>query len=422
MENLRMAGGKRSVSVINSGIKTTVAIIGAKGFANYGGYETFVDKLTQYHEDNPDIQYLVACKANGQGAMDESKLMDVHVINENEFVYHNAYCFKIKVPQIGPGQAILYDLLAAHYVIKYFRKNQIERPVLYVLTCRIGPFMHGISKKIHALGGYYYVNPDGHEWMRALWNKWIKRYWKYSERLMIKYADKVICDSKNIEAYIKDAYEKYHPDTTYIAYGTDLEKSKLQDSDDALIQWYDKWGLTPKNYYLVVGRFVPENNYEIMIREFMASGSKRDFAIVTNVNERFLDELEQKLHYKSDSRIKFVGTVYEQELLKKIREDAYAYFHGHEVGGTNPSLLEALGSTDLNLLLDVGFNREVGEDAVLYWSKDNGSLCSVITKADLMSSEEIAAFGKRAKKRIEDAYSWKFIADEYQHMIVGSNK
>ena len=114
---------------------------------------------------------------------------------------------------------------------------------------------------------------------------------------------------------------------------------------------------------------MPENNYETMIREFMKSRSPRNFAIITNVNDRFLEELEQKLHFRADPRIRFVGTVYDQELLMKIRENAYGYFHGHEVGGTNPSLLEALGSTDLNLLLDVGFNREVAQDGALYWSK-----------------------------------------------------
>ena len=71
-----------------------------------------------------------------------------------------------------------------------------------------------------------------------------------------------------------------------------------------------------------------------MIREFMKSKSKKDFAIITNVNDKFLNELEEKLHFKNDKRIKFVGTVYDQELLKKIRENAYAYFHGHTVGGT----------------------------------------------------------------------------------------
>ena len=128
-------------------------------------------------------------------------------------------------------------------------------------------------------------------------------------------------------------------------------------------------GLRDREYYLVVGRFVPENNYETMIREFMKSKSKKKFALITNVNPKFLNELEEKLHFKSDPRIKFVGTVYDKELLKKIRECAYAYFHGHEVGGTNPSLLEALGSTKLNLLLDVGFNKKVALDAALYWKK-----------------------------------------------------
>ena len=100
-----------------------------------------------------------------------------------------------------------------------------------------------------------------------------------------------------------------------------------------------------------------------MIKEYMSSHTKKDFAIITNSNDQLKKELQEKLGYQKDNRIKFVGTVYDQELLKKIREEAYGYFHGHEVGGTNPSLLEALGSTKLNLLLDVGFNREVAEDA-----------------------------------------------------------
>ena len=97
----------------------------------------------------------------------------------------------------------------------------------------------------------------------------------------------------------------------------------------------------------------------------------------------------------------------------KIRENAYGYFHGHEVGGTNPSLLEALGSTELNLLLDVGFNREVAEDAALYWTKDKGSLAVLIDKADKISREQRAEYGEKAKQRIRNAYSWQYIAERY---------
>lgn len=177
--------------------------------------------------------------------------------------------------------------------------------------------------------------------------------------------------------------------------------------------------MEPKSYYLVVGRFVPENNYETMIREFMVSNSKRDFALVTNVSDKFLEELKEKTHFDRDPRIKFVGTVYDKELLMKIREEAYAYFHGHEVGGTNPSLLEALASTDLNLLLGVGFNREVAQDAALYWSKEPGDLAALIDHADAMSPDEIHALGARAKQRIADAYSWQHIADQYKNLFLG---
>jgi len=267
-----------------------------------------------------------------------------------------------------------------------------------------------------------YVNPDGHEWMRAKWSAPVRRYWKLSEQMMVKHADLLICDSKNIEKYIQNNYKQYHPKTRFIAYGADRKKSELSDHDSKLIDLYTEKKMTPLMYYLVVGRLVPENNFEAMIREFMSSKSKKDFAIITTTNDKFLEELEQRLHFRSDPRIKFVGAVYDQELLKKIRENAYGYFHGHEVGGTNPSLLEALGSTDINLLLNVGFNKEVAEDGAIYWSKDSGNLAKLIEKTDAMSKEEIAAFGLKAKKRISDAYSWEHIVYLYENLFLRGAK
>ena len=192
-----------------------------------------------------------------------------------------------------------------------------------------------------------------------------------------------------------------------------MTPSKLSDDDEKLMNWYKEKGLSKKNYYLVVGRFVPENSFEIMIREFMKSKSQKDFALITNVNDKFLNELENKLHFRSDPRIKFVGTVYDQELLKKIRENAYAYFHGHTVGGTNPSLIEALGSTDLNLLVDVGFNREVAEKCAFYWKREQGDLAKLIDKVDNMNSDKIELIGKMAKRRVKQAYTWEKICDLY---------
>lgn len=398
-----------------------VFIVGAKSLGAYGGYETFVYKLTQCHQNNENIKYHVACKANGDGYMDESKLSGVTKINDLEFEIHNAHCFKIPVPNIGPAVAIYYDVAALHYCCQYIEANQIQNPIVYILACRIGPFAAYFQNKIHALGGQVYLNPDGHEWMRAKWSKPIRKYWKISEKMMVKHCDLAICDSVNIEQYIQSSYCKYRPRTTFIAYGADTSASVLADDDSKFQTWLGSKRLKPYGYYLVVGRFVPENNYETMIREFMRSSSERDFAIITNVNEKFLEELEKKLHFRQDPRIKFVGTVYDQELLKKIRENAYGYFHGHEVGGTNPSLLEALGATDLNLLLDVGFNREVAEDNALYWTKEAGNLARLIEKADDFSTEDIVQYGVRAKQRIADAYSWQYIAQRYTEVFLNNH-
>lgn len=379
-----------------------IFIVGSKGIpGNYGGYETFVDKLTEYHQNNPNLKYHVACKAK----------------DTKTFEYHNADCFDVKVPSIGPAQAIYYDVAALNQCVKYIRQHNIQHPIVYILACRIGPFADHFQKVIHKLGGKLYINPDGHEWMRAKWSVPVRKYWKISEQLMTKHCDLLICDSKNIEKYIHDEYGKYNPKTTFIAYGAETRKSKLTDDDSKLTAWYKEKGLSPKSYYLVVGRFVPENNYETMIREFMKSHSKRDFALITNVSDKFLEELKEKTHFDQDPRIKFVGTVYDKELLMKIRENAYGYFHGHEVGGTNPSLLEALGSTDLNLLLDVGFNREVAEDAALYWHKQPGSLSSLIDQADNMNAGEITELGEKSSQRVVEAYSWQHIADEYKQLF-----
>ena len=405
-----------------------IFIIGSKSIGQYGGYETFVDKLTEYHQNEKNILYHVACKMNGDGHMDETKLRGVSGIVKNdagevtEFTYHNAHVFKLKMPSLGPAVAIWYDLAALRYSIRYAKAKGIAHPIFYVLASRVGPFIGHYARQIHKLGGKLYLNPDGHEFLRAKWPAPVRRYWKFSEKLMVKHADKVVCDSVNIEKYIKREYAAFEPDTCYIAYGSDTYASPLSDDDPKFTGWLKEKGLRPNGYYLVVGRFVPENNYETMLREFMPSNSDKDFALICNVNDKFLNELEAKLHYRSDPRVKFVGTVYDSELLKKIRENAYAYFHGHEVGGTNPSLLEALGSTKLNLLLGVGFNREVGQEAALYWTKDEGNLAALIERADAMSLEERDAMGEKAKARIREAFSWQFIADKYAELWAKAGK
>ncbi|PEG93914.1 glycosyl transferase [Lactobacillus sp. UMNPBX10] len=400
-----------------------VFIIGAKGIGNYGGYETFLKKLIETDKENKQIKYHVACKYNGQGAMDESKLPGAKTIDGHHFTYNNADCFKIDISEkLGPAQAIYYDVAAFKECIRQIKEQNISHPIVYVLACRIGPFISKYVKQLHQLGGQLFVNPDGHEWMRAKWSKPVRKYWKVSETGMVKHADLLVCDSINIEKYIQMTYAKYHPKTTFIAYGADVTASKLTVDSEKVREWYSKKGIRENDYFLVVGRFVPENNYATMIAEFMKSTVKKDLVLITNVeHNKFYEELKKETGFDKDPRIKFVGTVYDGDLLKYIRENAFGYLHGHSVGGTNPSLLEALSSTRLNLLYDVGFNREVGQNAALYWTKENGSLKKLLDSTESMDSNKLEKLGINAKDRIMNAYSWKYITEKYNDVFISED-
>ena len=398
--------GARDKASKNFRNKQHVFIIGSKGIpAQYGGFETFVEKLVEYQTDK-DILYHVARMAD----------------DENRYEYNGAICFNVKVPNIGPAKAIYYDVVALDKCIKYCQRMHLRKPpVFYILACRIGPFIGIFRRKIQKLGGLLLVNPDGYEWKRSKWSPPVRKYWKISEKLMVKSADLLICDSKKIEEYIREDYSQYTPRTTYLSYGCDSTLSCLSDDTDQFLGWLKEKGLSAGEYYLVVGRLVPENNVETIVHEFMQSGTSKKLALITTKEEKLYRKLDEKLGFSKDKRICFTGPVYDQELLKKIREKAYAYLHGHSVGGTNPSLLEALGSTKLNLLYDVGFNREVGEDAALYWTCKEGSLSGLIETADHMSGEQINNYGLLAKRRIEDFYRWESIVNQYQELFHREN-
>jgi len=380
-----------------------VFIIGSKGIpANYGGFETFVENITKKRV-NESIYYHISCMSD----------------NNKEFIYNSARCFNVKTPNIGSAKAILYDILSLKRCIEYIRLNKLKNCIIYILACRIGPFISKYKRQLKKLGVNIFVNPDGHEWRRSKWNSAVKKYWKLSEQLMVKNADLIICDSKGIESYIQKEYHKYNPLTLFIAYGADVGKSNIEDNDLNLKRWYEKYRITPYNYYLIVGRFVPENNYELIIKEFINSNTKKDLVIISNVEKNdFYSKLLKETHFKEDDRVKFVGTVYQKELLKKIREQAFAYIHGHEVGGTNPSLLEALASTQINILLNVVFNREVAESGAIYFSKKPNDLAQLIDKTEKLSHEEIDNLNNGAKLRILEEYSWKKIIKQYEDLFL----
>lgn len=389
--------------------KRHVYIIGSKGIpAKYGGFETFVEKLTE-NQLNQTIQYHIACMSENST---KSGIVDKH------FTHNNADCYNISVPNIGPARAIYYDIAAIIYAIQLAKKNKDERPIFYVLACRIGPLISIIKKKIEKLNGQLYVNPDGHEWLRSKWSYPVRKYWKFSEQLMVKHANLLICDSRNIEEYIQKDYKYYYPETRYISYGTDLKNSDLKIDSEAIATWYRENDVKESNYYLVVGRFVPENNYKTMIKEFMKSNTTKDLVLITNIEDNtFYNKLKRETGFDKDYRIKFVGTVYDQKKLAYIREKSFAYIHGHEVGGTNPSLLESLAVTQLNILFDIGFNREVAETSAIYWTKEINSLANIINKTEMLTENEINVYTNKAIVRIKEFYNWESIVHKYETLF-----
>ena len=378
-----------------------IFIIGSRGLpAQYGGFETFVEKLIS-HKVSPAIRYHVACLS------DES--------TGKHFDYKGADCFTVNPPKLGPARVIAYDMMAINYSLKLIKKEGIQSPIFYILGNTIGAFIVYFAKKIQSVGGILLVNPDGLEWKRAKWSKPVQSYLKYSEKEMTKYANLIISDNRGIETYIQNTYPWAR--TTFIAYGTDLSKTTLTAEDAPVRDWYQKWQTQEKDYYLILGRFVPENNYETAIREFMKSSTERDLVIICNhEGNAYFDELRQITGFDKDKRVKFVGTVYDQDLLKYIRNQAFAYIHGHEVGGTNPGLLEALAQTDLNLIYNVDFNHQVAQDTALYWNKEDGNLSQLIDSVDGQVSFE--DLGNAAKANMKENYTWEKIVGEYEELFL----
>ena len=378
-----------------------IFIIGSRGLpAQYGGFETFVEKLIS-HKVSPAIRYHVACLS------DES--------TGKHFDYKGADCFTVNPPKLGPARVIAYDMMAINYSLKLIKKEGIQAPIFYILGNTIGAFIVHFAKKIQSIGGILLVNPDGLEWKRAKWSKPVQSYLKYSEKEMTKYANLIISDNRGIETYIQNTYPWSR--TTFIAYGTDLSKTTLTAENAPVRDWYQKWQTQEKDYYLILGRFVPENNYETAIREFMKSSTERDLVIICNhEGNAYFDELRQITGFDKDKRVKFVGTVYDQDLLKYIRNKAFAYIHGHEVGGTNPGLLEALAQTDLNLIYNVDFNHQVAQETALYWNKEDGNLSQLIDSVDgQVSFEDLR---NAAKANMKENYTWEKIVGEYEELFL----
>lgn len=357
-----------------------LAILGTRGIpARYGGFETFAQELSVRLAAN-GVDVTVYCPTDATKPDEE---------------YRGVKLKYVKLPALGPFDQMFWDA-------KCFCLVGGEFDVVYMLGMG-GAFTAWVPR---LWGSRVWINTDGIEWRRTKWNLLQRSYVMLVEALSVLFSSRVIADSHAIEGYLHHRYRGLARVST-ISYGAYPVTGRPDPS--TLI----KWSLEPSEYYAIVCRLEPENHVLEIIEGFESSQSGLPLVVVGDVSHPN-PYVRQLLQHKNE-RIRFVGTIYEHDLLVALRYHSRAYFHGHSVGGTNPSLLEAMACSNLVVAHDNQFNREVLSDAGLYFRSPN-ELVSVIRSIERGKIDE-STLRKRALQRIVSNYQWEMILQSYMQVL-----
>ncbi|MDB5023651.1 MAG: glycosyltransferase family 1 protein [Mucilaginibacter sp.] len=247
------------------------------------------------------------------------------------------------------------------------------------------------------------TNMDGLEWKRSKYSKRVQQFLKYAEKLAVKYSQYYISDSRVIKDYLKD---KYRIHSQYIPYGadviTELEREQI-DTSTAL----------KEDYFLLMARMEPENNIETILEGFNNSNSNRSFKVLGDTGNRFGKFIRHR--FKNDERIEFKGSIFDTAKVRALQNNSYLYFHGHSVGGTNPSLLEAMASEALIAAHNNPFNKSVLHSDAFYFS-DSEEVRYLVETVQRKENEQIMVQNNLHK--IEFQFNWEKIIDEYEAFIM----
>ena len=247
------------------------------------------------------------------------------------------------------------------------------------------------------------INMDGLEWKRSKYSKKAQMFLKIAERWAALHADVLVADSTGIQQYLKNEYKK---ESHFIAYG-----AHIFDTPDATV--LSQFNLQPYGYNMLIARMEPENNIEIIIKGYLQSGSKRPLVVIGNTGNEFGTYL--KTTYGEQDNIRFAGAIYDINIINNLRYYSNLYFHGHSVGGTNPSLLEAMGCSTLIVAHDNVFNKAVLGNDALYFSSDV-QLSEVIKTAKEKTG--YISFIDNNLEKIHKQYSWPYIVDSYEQVLL----
>ena len=247
------------------------------------------------------------------------------------------------------------------------------------------------------------TNMDGLEYKRTKFNPLVRKFVFWEEKMAVKHSHYLIADNMGIQDYYK---EKYGKESKFLAYGADIH----DDWDENLLK---EFGLEANGYYLIVARLEPENNLVMAIEGYLKSkeNGKRPLIIVGKTNTPHGKELVKK--YGQEKSVRFLGGIYDFKKLDSVRHFSYAYFHGHSVGGTNPSLLEAMASGCFMLANDNVFNRAVLKENALYYSNDE-DVCRLLNQIDEEVGTKKNLLVNANWEEIKTVYSWEKLIDEHE--------
>lgn len=355
-----------------------IAIIGSRGYPYvYSGYETFVKELVN-RLVKQDIEVTVYCHKS----LFKERPKEVNGV---KLVYIRTIQRKTLSQLVHSFQAMLHAC---------FRKYD----VILVVNTANGPF--GLFTKIFRKKTA--INVDGLEWLRPKWKGLGGKYFYTASKMATKLYDEIITDSFEME---KTYQELFKTESTVIAYGANIRESK----DASLIQ---KWQLDKNGYYLIVGRLIPDNNADLIVKEFIKSNSTKKLVIVGDVP--YKDTYAQTIKSTKDPRVIFTGYVTNQDELAELYHNCFAYFHGHEFGGTNPSMLKALAYGCAIIALETRFNREMldHDKHGVFFTKDEDSLKNLV-EATEKTPEKLDHFRETSRDRIRNNYTWEKITQQY---------
>lgn len=359
-----------------------LAILGTRGIpARYGGFETFAERLASgLARRGYDVT--VYCESHGKAQPE--KFQGVHL----------RY---IPAPDFGPLATVVYDARCLWDARSCF-------DVVYMLGYGAAPF----CMIPRAWKREVWINPDGLEWARAKWGLLGRRYFRLMEWVSVRAVDHVIADAASIATSLRSRHRRMAR-CSVIPYG--CEVIERPPAPGTLSQWE----LEPDGYYLIVCRLEPENHVLEILKAFERCGSKRQLVVAGNlVGNGYVEKLKSI----KDRRIRMIGTVYEREKLACLRYHCFAYFHGHCVGGTNPSLLEAMGCGNLIFAHDNPFNRETLGNCGLYFA-DALELEKTIEGAEA-GSRDLERLREAARKRAREKYRWSDVIDSYERLLSGT--